>query len=195
MIFNTLFYWGTPAKLFHWAAAAMILFLYVHGLWVGDEGDPALAAANTYQIFLHAAVGVTLAVLMFGRFAWRLINKIPMLPAKTPELEKRLAGLAHIGLYLATAATIVAGWLLAGARNPAVNVKLLGLLPVPTVSLGSDKATIDLLVLVHKFSAHLLILIVAAHVVAALWHHFVQRDSVLQRMLLRGRNRTRQQQR
>lgn len=195
MIFNTLYYWGTPAKLLHWIGAAMILFLYFHGLWVADEGDPVIAAANKGQIFLHSATGVTLGLLMLGRYIWRLINKIPMLPAKTPDFEKKLAGVAHIGLYLSTAVTIVAGWLLAGARNPAVEVKLLGFVPVPTFNIGSDKANIDMLALVHELSAHLLIVAVVLHIFAALWHHYVQKDSVLRRMWLRGQNQQRQRQR
>jgi len=36
---------------------------------------------------LHAATGVTLGLMMLGRYVWRLINKIPLLPAKTLEWE------------------------------------------------------------------------------------------------------------
>jgi cytochrome b561 len=126
MIFNTLYYWGTPAKLLHWAGALMILFLYFHGLIVVGE-DGSLERANDPQVFLHAATVVTLGLMMLGRYVWRLINKIPLLPAKTPEWEKMLAGVAHVGLYVATLFTIFAGWFLAGAlaargRREAVRV-------------------------------------------------------------------------
>lgn len=192
MIYNTHYYWGLPAKLMHWIGAALILFLYFHGLWVADDGDPVVAAANRDQVFLHAATGATLGLLMLGRYLWRLANKIPMLPAKTPDWEKKVAGLAHVGLYVSTAITIIAGWLLAGARNPAVEVKLFGLLPIPTLAMGGDKAGVETLALVHELSAHLLLAMVVLHVGAALWHHFVQKDSVLRRMWLRGQNRQRQ---
>ncbi len=193
MIFNTLYYWGTPAKLLHWIGAAMILFLYIHGLWIGDERPPlpGETAGNSGQILLHAAVGITLGLLMAGRYLWRLINKIPMLPAKTPTWEKKLASLAHLGLYVATAIAILAGWLLAGARNPAVAVDLFGFIPVPTIAISADQASIETLDLVHEVAAHLLIAMVVLHVFAALWHHYVQHDGVLKRMLLRGQNRQR----
>lgn len=190
MIFNTAFYWGTPARILHWVAAAMILFLYFHGLVI-EEWYEHNRAAETAQLHLHAATGATLAVWMLGRYLWRLANKIPMLPAKSPDWEKKLAGIAHIGLYIATFVTIVAGWMLAGARQPALEVKFLGLVPVPTWAMFQNKEAQELIANVHAISAHLLMLMVLLHVVAALWHHYVHRDSVLKRMLLRGKNRTR----
>lgn len=196
VIFNTLYYWGTPAKLLHWVGAAMILFLYFHGLWIGDAPPPSVPgepASNAGQVFFHAAVGVTLGLLMAGRYLWRIANKIPMLPAKTPTWEKRLAALAHLGLYVATAIAIVSGWLLAGVRTPAVDVQLFGFIKVPTFAISSNKASIETLDFVHEVAAHFLIVMVVFHVFAALWHHFVQQDSVLKRMLLRGRNNRPQQ--
>ncbi len=191
MIFNTLYYWGTPAKLLHWAGALMIMFLYFHGLIAADD-DGGLQRANHSQVFVHAATGATLGLLMLGRYLWRLINKIPMLPAKTPDWEKRLAAVAHVGLYVATFITTVAGWLSAGAMQPAVNVRLFGFIQIPTVAVLATKEA--LLGLVHELAAHLLIVMAVLHVIAALWHHFIQRDSVLKRMLLRGQNRQRQRQ-
>ncbi|MCB1514597.1 MAG: cytochrome b [Hyphomicrobiaceae bacterium] len=191
MIFNTLYYWGIPAKLLHWAGAAMILFLYFHGLFaVGDGGG--LERADTTQVIVHAATGATLALLMLGRYLWRLINKIPLLPAKTPDWEKKLAGVAHVGLYVATFVTIVAGWMLAGSLQQQVPVKLFGLIPLPTIAVVHDKAGREIVSLVHEIAAHALILMVVLHVIAALWHHFIQKDSVLRRMWLRGQNRQRQ---
>ncbi|HRY07482.1 MAG TPA: cytochrome b [Hyphomicrobiaceae bacterium] len=193
MIFNTLYYWGSPAKWLHWIGAAMILFLYLHGLIVVD-GEGGVKAANTTQVFVHAATGVTLGLLMLGRYLWRLANKIPMLPAKTPNWEKKIAVIAHIGLYIATFITIFGGWLLAGTLQPAVPVKLFGLIPIPTLSLFHDKGALKALEFVHQLAAHFLIIMVVLHVFAALWHHFIQRDSVLRRMWLRGQNRPRQRQ-
>jgi cytochrome b561 len=47
----------------------------------------------------------------------------------------------------------------------------------------------------HEAAADALMVMVVLHVIAALWHHFIQRDSVLRRMWLRGQNRQRQRQR
>lgn len=191
MIFNTLYYWGIPAKLLHWIGAAMIVFLYVHGLVVVDsEGN--VGAATSTQVFVHAATGVTLGLLMLGRYLWRLANKIPMLPAKTPEWEKKLAVVAHMGLYVTTFVTIVGGWLLAGSLQPAVQVKLFGIFPIPTLAIFQHKSARETLETIHELAAHFLMVMVVLHVIAALWHHFIQRDSVLKRMWLRGQNRPRQ---
>ncbi len=190
MIFNTLYYWGTPAKLLHWIGAAMILFLYLHGLIVVDSKG-AVEMADRTQVLVHAATGATLGLLMLGRYLWRLANKIPLLPANTPNWEVKIAGIAHVGLYVATFIAIVAGWLLAGSFNPAVPVRLFGLVPIPTLAIFQNDGAQAVLKDVHEFAAHFLMLVVVMHVIAALRHHFIQRDSVLKRMLLRGRNRQR----
>jgi cytochrome b len=96
-----------------------------------------------------------------------------------------LAWVAHVGLYVATLITIVAGWFLAGALQPAVDVKLLGCISIPTQAVFQDKALRDLLALMHEAAADALMVMVVLHVIAALWHHFIQRDSVLRRMWLR----------
>ncbi|MGD9784817.1 MAG: cytochrome b [Hyphomicrobiaceae bacterium] len=190
MIFNTDYYWGSPAKLFHWVAAALILFLYFHGLVaveVEHEGKPA--AASGWQVGVHAGLGLVLGALMLARYLWRLINKIPMLPVRTPEWEKRIAGLAHIGLYIATLLTILPGLLTASLARP--DVSLFGVLRLPRVDALDTEFVREIASKVHETAAHALIFLVMVHVLAALHHHFVQRDSVLKRMLLRGRSRTR----
>lgn len=187
MIFNTAFYWGIPARLFHWTAAGLILFLYFHGLIAVDDHDVA-RGGSAVQVELHAGLGVVLGLLMLARYLWRLINQIPMLPAKTPEWEKKIAGLAHIGLYVATFAAIVPGLLIASSLDP--RVKLFGLVGVPRLFAIESASTRHLLKEIHEFAAHALIVLVVVHVFAALYHHYIQKDSVLRRMLLRGRNRS-----
>lgn len=187
MIFNTAFYWGTPAKLFHWVAAGLILFLYAHGLTVVEEGEAARDAGSAWHLGVHAGLGVTLGLLMMARYLWRLINKIPMLPSKTPEWEKKIAGLAHVGLYVATFAAIVPGLLVASAYDP--RVKLFGVFALPPLPAVTSRTVREVLSEAHEIAAHALILLVVVHVLAALYHHYVQKDSVLRRMWMRGRNR------
>jgi cytochrome b561 len=41
----------------------------------------------------------------------------------------------------------------------------------------------EVLTLVHRIMAWTLVALLAAHVPAALWHHFIRRDDTLRRML------------
>jgi cytochrome b561 len=111
-----------------------------------------------------------------------------MLPAATPGWEKVIVHFAHIGLYLVTFAAIFSGWLLAGALTPPLDVSIFGLVGLPTIDAGLSRKLVKE---GHEILANLLMLMVVVHVAAALYHHFVRKDSVLRRMLLRGRNRQR----
>ena len=79
-------------------------------------------------------------------------------------------------------AATIAGWALTGAMRDPVAIALFGFIEVPQL-LGSGAGSDELLEEVHEIAAYLLIALVAVHVAAALYHHFVLRDAVLLRML------------
>jgi cytochrome b561 len=58
----------------------------------------------------------------------------------------------------------------------------LGLVQLPDL-VGRDKPLADLLKLVHTSLNYIMLALVAVHVLAALKHHFSDRDDVLMRML------------
>jgi cytochrome b561 len=59
-----------------------------------------------------------------------------------------------------------------------------GLLPIPDL-LDKNKELGDLLATVHKSLNLLFVAVLAGHVGAALKHHFIDKDSILTRMLPR----------
>jgi cytochrome b561 len=186
MIWNSGYYWGVPAKILHWVAAILVVVIYVDGiLWLDDWDERG--ASGRGAVAWHAAAGITLAVVMLGRLLWRFANKTPMMPASTPKWETFAAHSAHAALYVVTLLVTLTGWALTGGLKPPVEPLLFWLLPLPASALGPMKLVGKL----HEVLAHLLMLLAGVHVLAALWHHFVKGDSVLRRMLLRGRNRRR----
>ncbi len=187
MIWNSAYYWGIPAKVLHWVAAALVLVLFVHGtIWL-DDWDEA-GEAGRGALAWHAAAGMSLAAVMIARMSWRFVNRTPMMPAATPDWEKRAAHFAHAALYLVTFAVALTGWLSASAVQPAVPSYLFWLIAIPAPGVDGGRLTRD----VHELAADMLVALAAAHALAALWHHYVKRDSVLRRMLLRGQMRQRQ---
>jgi cytochrome b561 len=50
--------------------------------------------------------------------------------------------------------------------------------------IGPDKALAKQAITAHEFVAYLLLVVIALHAAAALFHHFVRRDDVLNGMLL-----------
>lgn len=73
----------------------------------------------------------------------------------------------------------ILGWLMSSAKGYTVNY--FGLFELPDLVL-KDKATGRLLKQIHEVLANLLISLVALHVLAALKHHFWDKDGLLKRM-------------
>lgn len=187
MIWNSAYYWGIPAKVLHWLAAVLVAVLFIHGnVWLDDWDEHG--AAGRGALTWHAAAGMTLALVMLLRMLWRFVNRTPMMPAATPDWEKRAAHLAHAALYAITFAVAVTGWLSTAAVTPPAQSYLLWLIEVPGPGWNGGKLIREL----HELAADVLIAFAAAHALAALWHHFVKKDSVMRRMLLRGQVRQRQ---
>jgi cytochrome b561 len=61
-------------------------------------------------------------------------------------------------------------------------VVYLGVLPLPTI-IGPDNVLKGTLKMVHIYLNYTLLVLVAMHVLAALKHHFIDRDGLLARMI------------
>jgi cytochrome b561 len=92
---------------------------------------------------------------------------------------RRLAHLGHATLYGLMVAIPVSGWLMSSAKG--FQTVWFGLVPIPDL-IGRDRELGDLLQSVHKALTLVLMLAIAGHVAAALWHHFVLKDGTLRRI-------------
>ena len=178
MIRNSKESWGWPARAMHWIVAAMVLGLYGHGLWMEDLAG----TQHAFQIWLHAAVGITLLLIAAAGFVWWLVNTVPAEPPNLPVWQRHAARLAHWTLYALIFAVTLSGWALAGTLRAPVEIDLFGFVSVPQL-LSPGSGYHGLLEETHEVLANGLIVLAGMHVAAALYHHFVRRDAVLWRML------------
>lgn len=165
------------SKLLHWLMAVLILAAFGIGLAMADAPlSPKVLAQFSY----HKWIGITVLGLVALRLLWRLLKGVPAMPDSMKPWEKLAAHLGHLGLYLLMIGVPLVGWLMSSAKGvPVVYFKLVRL---PDL-IAADKALGEQLAEVHETLAWLLIALVVLHVLAALKHHFVNRDTVLQRML------------
>jgi cytochrome b561 len=92
----------------------------------------------------------------------------------------------HGLLYVLIVALPVSGWVFNSAHGyPLQWFKLFNLPPL----VAKDDKVMNIAVIVHEYLFYVLLLVLVAHVGAALWHHFILRDNVLRRMLPFGRPR------
>ncbi len=130
---------------------------------------------------LHKSIGLTIALLIVLRLAWRIKHTPPALPAALPRWQARAAGINHFLLYAALLIQPLVGYL--GSSFSGYPVKYFGI-SVPGWGWNSPPLK-DFLSEVHLALAWLISALVLLHVAAAI-AHLVKRDGVFQRMLPRA---------
>lgn len=164
----------------HWVTL-LALCAGVSLVWVRDAVDGR--ALRSWLLEGHAHVGLLVLGLWAARIALRV--KVGKLPAgDNPSIALRVAaGLTHAGLYVLLFALPLLGWASSNANGKTVDLFGLSLpaLVAPDEDIGDE------LLAWHVRAAWALLALGALHAAAALWHHFVLRDSLLMSMLPRRR--------
>lgn len=169
--------YGTVAKTFHWVMAALVLGMLGVGLVMHDVADLSLKL-KMYN--LHKATGMLVLGLVVLRILWRLAARYPAPAESLTAFERAVSRAVHFGLYLWMAAMPLSGWLMSSsAERP---VSFFGLYTFPDL-VGKDEGRAEALGDVHEVLAWSLMALVALHVAGALKHHFIDKDTVLRRML------------
>ena len=183
MIKNTKTTWGSVCRLFHWGVGLMIIGMLAYGWWMNHM--IADRAGRLFHRSVHADIGYVVLLLMVLRLIWRGMNPVPALPADTPPWQRLAALVSHGGLYAVTIAVALLGWAHSGAHKPDY-ADWFGFFRVPQFT-SPDKASGDFYEDLHIYGAYVLIALVSIHILAALYHHFVQKDNVLESMALASR--------
>jgi cytochrome b561 len=174
--------WGAIAKSFHWIVALAMLGNGVFGLCMDLARNPM---QKINWLALHKSIGLTVLALMLLRLAWRVADGHPR-EEPAPRWQQLAARATHAALYLLALALPVSGWWFNSVTGkPLQWFKLFNL---PGIA-AKDDALRDLSHAVHEYLFWLLVLVLVAHVGAALKHHVFDRDDVLRRMLPFGRLR------
>ncbi|MGY3276071.1 cytochrome b561 [Bradyrhizobium sp. S3.7.6] len=103
------------------------------------------------------------------------------MPPETSRWQKIAAHVSHGALYLVVILVAMLGWAHSGARTPDYS-DFFGLFHVPQFT-SPDRAAAGAYEDRHILFAYVLLALIAIHVVAALWHHFIRRDRVVARMV------------
>jgi cytochrome b561 len=167
--------YGTPAIAAHWLLALLLVGNFALGLWMTEL---ALSPLRLKLYNWHKWAGVVILTLSLLRLLWRLGHRPPAaLPM--PAWQAQAARATHLGLYLLFFAVPLAGWAYSSAAG--FPIVWFGVLPLPDF-VPVDKALAEAIKPWHERLAWTLIALVALHVAAALKHHFIDRDGLLQRM-------------
>jgi cytochrome b561 len=167
--------YSTGAIWFHWIIAALVIVNLAIGLF-----HESLLKGVHGAMPLHKSVGLTVLVLTVAFILWRLAHRRPSLPTDMPAWQRAAAHGAHWGLYALLLIMPLSGWaMVSNSRHP-MPLEWFGV-PVPFLPVA--KSVSGAAHQSHTVLGWVMLALVALHVLAALRHHVVQRDSVLTRML------------
>jgi len=175
---NTKDDYGLVPIITHWLVAVAVFGLFGLGLWMTELTyyDPWYRLGPWW----HKGVGVMLLAVVILRLLWRLADRAPEPPTGHRPRERRLAVATHTLLYLLLFALPVSGYLISTADGSGLAV--FGWFTIPATVSGIEQQE-DVAGSVHLALAVILIALAALHALAALKHHFIDKDRTLLRML------------
>ncbi|MFV1983517.1 MAG: cytochrome b [Thiohalomonadales bacterium] len=187
---NTAESYGSLAKLLHWVTALLFLGSYVSVYfrrWFTEVKTPE----NWIALQLHLSIGLTIAVIVVLRIFWRIMNRLPDHEPGT-DIEHLAAKSGHYTLYAVMIIMTVTGYIATGTNTdyflmfeiPKFETTQLYLVTVNDwmgLTFKEFERPIDF---VHKnvFGAWLVWLLIAGHVLAALYHHYIKKDRTIVKM-------------
>ena len=167
----------STAKSLHWLILALLIVQFAIALLMPDIKRDTKPDT---LINLHLSFGMLILLVAIVRLAWRATHREPEPEDGVPPWQIKSARIVHWLLYLLLLVVPVLGWINASWRGfPAVmfGLELPKLIATRAPGWGW---TGD----VHMLLAYYgMLTLVGLHVAAALYHYFIRRDRVLQRML------------
>ena len=162
----------------HWLIASLLIYM----LFFGEELMEVEDGGGTFGPSLHTSIGSTILALSVLRLAWRLVNPPPAYPDGMAKWERMASPVTHLLFYILLIGIPLTGWLATpkflSEEGISAGLTIFGAFPLPGApSTGLPMKSI------HELGSNLGIALLALHVLAALKHHFINRDDVLRRML------------
>jgi cytochrome b561 len=166
--------YGSLAITLHWLLTVLVIGVGVLGLL----HDTWPKNTQSFWINVHALAGLMLWVILLWRFGLRLKQSPPPLPTDFSAISRRLALIVHLLLYVLLFITPIIGIVTFIWHGRVLD---LGFYQVH-FGIPKDRAVFEPTEDVHGYLAYAIFALAAFHTLAALWHQFIRRDGVLQRM-------------
>jgi cytochrome b561 len=170
--------YGLVAVGLHWLVAVTVIGQFGLGLWMRSLGY--YDAWYRLGPWWHKGIGVMLFTVLLLRLIWRWSNPRPDHLASHQPYERLAAGIAHGLLYLFLFALMLSGYLISTADGRGLEV--FDWFTIPATLSGLEQQE-DIAGQIHLWLAWTVIGLAVVHALAALKHHFIDRDATLKRML------------
>lgn len=169
----------------HWVLAAGLVAMFSLGIYMADlPFSPQRLKLYNW----HKWAGVTILLLSIVRLVWRLTHRPPALPQSItlgmPAWQIRAYHATHTSMYALFFIVPLVGWAYSSAAG--FPIVWFGVVPLPDF-VPVSKTLAELIKPWHQITGLALAGLIVLHVAAALKHHWVNRDGLIERMLPRLR--------
>lgn len=163
----------------HWLIFALVLAAYVlinlhqntsRGTWIHGVTEHA-----------HTVVGVLVLLLILPRFWMRKKHGAPAIEPPMTRMAHWLARITHWALYAFLLVQPLLG--LITLQISGRSVSLFGVTLIPSFVGHPSRELAREVFQYHAWIGTAFYYVIALHILAALWHHYVRRDDTMKRML------------
>ncbi len=169
---------GLVTIVIHWLMALLIVGLFILGKYMLslDYYDPFYHQGPWW----HKSFGLLVAFLLAFRIIWKLKNKKVQPLSSYKKYEIKLAKLVQLLLYISLIVCCISGFLISTAED--ASIEFFNLFEVSAL-IAKGKQQAQLAGDIHYYSTYALIILTSLHMLAALKHHFLDKDITLTRIL------------
>lgn len=162
----------------HWSMALLVVGMFASGLWI-ERLD---YYSKLYQIVphWHKSAGVIIVMLMIARLLWRVNTVYPHTIATHKTYEKRASKAIQWLFYVLIISMFVSGYFITTAKGQPLII--FDGIHIPAV-IDSDANIEDIAGEIHELSGFTIVGLAAIHALAALKHHFIDKDKTFLRIL------------
>ncbi len=170
--------YSTTAISLHWLIALLICAAFAMGLYM--TGIPGITPQKLKLFSWHKWIGVTIFGFVVLRVLWRASHPVPALPVSMSRWQQQAAHAGHGLLYVLMIIVPLTGYFYSAAAG--IPVVYLGWFEMPML-IAKNKELQDILGPIHAWLNYFMAAVVVLHVLAALKHHWVDKDGTLAKML------------
>lgn len=169
--------YGTLSIGIHWLMLILFIAIYatINLREIYEKGSDPREALKAW----HFMLGLLAFGLVWLRIAARFSGPTPVITPEPAKIQMLSAKLLHLALYALMIGMPLTGWLLLSAAGK----------PIPFFGfdlpalIGEDKDLSKQIKELHEFVGTMGYYLLGLHVIAALYHHYINRDDTLTRIL------------
>lgn len=176
MVNDTPLGYGSVTRFIHMTMAFLMICLITVGFLLGNHLIPQEWRGTV--MMLHKSTGILIFILVIFRLLWRLRQPTPSL-SHIPLWQQWAARLNIKFLYLSMIVFPLSG--VGMSLWGGYSVTVYNLISIPAFSEKNPELA-GLLYKTHSIFAYLILGSLSLHVLGALYHHFIIKDTVMKRM-------------